>query len=388
MKTRLFAILPIAAALLFTASCSDVVDYDDNYTPAYEKANSGAPQISAIYDIDDDTTPITQGTLGQMVRIIGHNLNDVRSIVFSGVEADLSQCYFASDSAFVVIPSKPNFDGDNKLVYTTGSGSVSTDFQIPIPSLQVTQLENEFANAGDTVNILGRFFDIYDFGGTETSTVTVNGNAATVVSNGRDTLKVVIPSASPDNSTVTLRWQDNDGSHTASLPFRPTTHLLYPSLSSASISADNLTYAVEDDDDLPATASKLGHDNIHVTGSYDAWSWNTIDISANMIDEDLSNGLDDYVLKMEVLTATSHPMTENSPLQFSFNWGDTYTWTPGDGLGLNTAGQWQTVSMPLAQMATNGIYAPGTWQTLRIIFQPHAAYTADFHIANLRIEHK
>lgn len=378
--------MPFVAALLLTTSCNDIVDYDDNYTPAAEKANSGAPQISAIYDINDDSTPITQGTLGQMVRIIGHNLNDVRSISFSGVEADLQQCYFASDSAFVVIPTRPNFQGDGQLVYTTNQGSVSAAFPIPVPSLEVSGLENEFANAGDTISILGRYFDIYDFG--TTSTVSVNGQEATVASASRDTLRIGIPQGTGDNSTIAINWTDATGSHTASLPFRPTTHLLYPDLGSASINNGGFTYAIESDDDLPSTASRLDRTNIHVSGSYSAWSWNTLDISANMVDADISGSLDDYVLKMEVLTASAHPLTENSPLQFCFNWGSSYTWEPGDGLGLNTAGQWHTITMPLSPMASEGISAPGTWQTLRIVLQPHANYTADFRLANLRIEHR
>jgi hypothetical protein len=39
-------------------------------------------------------------------------------------------------------------------------------------------------------------------------------------------------------------------------------------------------------------------------------------------------------------------------------------------------------------MATKGISEPGKWQTLRIIFQPHADYDADFRLANLRIVKK
>lgn len=386
MKTRLLTIFPLAAALFLTVACSDVVKYDDDYIPAWQKANGGAPQISAIYDISDDATPITQGSLGEMVRIVGHNLNDVRSISFSGVEADLSQCYFASDSAFVVIPSRPNFQGDGNLVYTTGSGSATVAFPIPVPELQVGNVENEFANAGDTVAILGRYFDIYDFG--TTSTVTVNGQTASVVSASRDTLRIGVPQGTGDNSTIAVNWTDANGSHTASLPFRPTTHLLYPDLASVSINNGGFTYAIEDDDALPSTASHLSRSNLHVIGTYSAWSWNTLDISANMIDAGISGSLDNYVLKMEVLTSTSHPLTENSPLQFCFNWGSSYTWEPGDGLGPNTSGQWRTVTMPLAPMASEGISSPATWQTLRIVLQPHADYTADFRIANLRIEHK
>lgn len=44
--------------------------------------------------------------------------------------------------------------------------------------------------------------------------------------------------------------------------------------------------------------------------------------------------------------------------------------------------------MPLAPMATNGVSDPNVWQTLRIVLQPHASYTADFRIANIRIVKK
>ena len=145
---------------------------------------------------------------------------------------------------------------------------------------------------------------------------------------------------------------------------------------------------VEADGSAGEDVSALGNPHMHITGTFDAWAWNTIDLSRNMIDAGSLDNLDDYVLKFEVLTANDYPLTEASPLQFSFNWGESYTWTPGDGLGLNTHGQWQTVTLPLAPMATAGISAPGTWQSLRIAFQPTAAYTADFRIGNLRIEHR
>jgi len=93
-------------------------------------------------------------------------------------------------------------------------------------------------------------------------------------------------------------------------------------------------------------------------------------------------------LKFEVLTPANFPLTEQTGLQFCFNWGDSYAWNPANGLGINTFGQWKTVCLPLAPMATKGISEPGKWQTMRIIFQPHAAYDADFRLANFRIVKK
>lgn len=89
-----------------------------------------------------------------------------------------------------------------------------------------------------------------------------------------------------------------------------------------------------------------------------------------------------------MLNTKDHPLTEATGLKFCFNWGDSYAWNPADGAGINTFGNWQTVTLPLAPMATKGISAAGSWQTLRITMQPSAAYNADFCIGNIRIVKK
>ena len=155
-----------------------------------------------------------------------------------------------------------------------------------------------------------------------------------------------------------------------------------------------MAYSIEGDDATSADETSLGRQHLHFTGTFDAWAWNTVDLSCNMINSadlgDLSQAgsLDDYVLKFEVYTPNGTPLTQASPLQLSFNWGDLYTWTPGDGAGLNTHDEWQTITLPLAPIAVAGIMAPDTWQSLRIAFQPTAAYTADFRIGNIRIERR
>ena len=380
-------IISIAALALTFSACSNVVDYDDDYTPADQLANTGAPVITAVYDVADTalTTPLTEGELGQMVHIVGQNLNHVQRITFNTVEADISAAYTFGSAANVLIPSKLSLNHENKIVYTTDVGSTSFDFIIPFPDLTVTALVCEFVNAGDSVTILGKNFDLYDFGGA--SKVYVGGTEVGVGSITACSMKAFIPAGTADNSFVTLSWSDaNEQAHTADLPFRPTAHLLYPDLTQTSNSlSGEVNVAIEQDGDINTGAAALGCPHLHFTGQLGAWSWNTYDISCNMIDAgDLTN-LNDYVLKFEVLTAQSFPLTESSPLQWCFNWGDSYTWNPGS---LNTFGQWQTISLPLAPMASNGISATDTWQTLRIVFQPTAAYNADFRIGNIRIEKK
>lgn len=384
------AIFAAATLCVSLASCDDIVDFNDGYTAADKMANAGAPEIKAVYNIGDTalTTPITQAEIGTMVRIEGKNLNNVKSITFNTVPVVLDDIYTASTYANVRVPETLSFEHVNKIEYTTDRGSASFDFVVPFPSLTVGSLDNEFANAGGTVTLSGANFDVYEFG--SQSKVFVGDVEATVSDVTKQSMKIQIPEGTPDNSLVTLKWSASDGSEqTVSLPFRPTSNLLYADFDGVSINKDGaLNVEIEGDDATSTASSALGHKHLHFTGNFAAWAWNTYDISCNMIDAGDMTNLDDYVLKFEVLNTKDHPLTEATGLKFSFNWGDSYAWNPADGAGINTFGNWQTVTLPLAPMATKGISAAGSWQTLRITMQPSAAYNADFCIGNIRIVKK
>jgi len=382
---KLFNFYILAVAVLLLTACDDIVNYNDGYTPAEHRANTGSPVISAVYDVADTarTTPITQGTLGQTVRLVGQNLNNATAVSFNTVPCDMSNVYTMSNEAIVQIPATLSAEQQNKIEYTTLQGSTTFDFLIPFPDLTVTALACEFTNAGDSVMVYGKNFDLYDFEG-GTSSVKIGSQTLGVGSVTSESMKVFIPEGTPENSDILFSWQTNGVAHTVILPFRPTQHLLFGDFSGVSQNIDgSVKMVIESDEGIGANAW-LNQKNLHITGKYSAWAWNTIDLSCNMVNQTVDNP-DNYMLKMEVLTHSSFPLTEQTGIQFCFNWGDSYAWNPANGLGLNTRGQWQTVTLPLAPMATKGISDPGQWQTLRIIFQPHADYDADFRLANFRI---
>ena len=373
---------------MLCSACDNIVDYNDNYTPADQQANTGAPFIKAVYDVADTAfaTPITQGTLNQTVVLVGENLNHAQAITFNTVACNMQNVYTMGTRAIVQIPSKLSMEQVNKIEYTTSEGSATFDFTIPFPDLIVSSLACEFTNAGDSATVIGQNFDLYDFEG-GTSTVSIGTAMLGVGAVTASSMKVFIPEGTPENTDLVFHWHTNGTAHQATLPFRPSAHLLFGDFSDITPGIDgSVAMAIEDDNGIGAQAW-LGQKNLHFTGSYAAWAWNTIDFSCNMIDQTVES-VDDYELKMEVLTQASFPLTGQTGLQFCFNWGDSYSWNPANGLGINTFGQWQTVSLPLAPMATKGISAPNTWQTLRIIFQPQAAYDADFRLANFRIVRK
>lgn len=387
------SIRTIAAALatvmlsIAATSCDNIVDYNDGYTPADKVANSGAPEIKAVYNIGDTAlqTPITEAEIGTMVRIEGRNLNNAKSVTFNTVPVDMGEAYTTATYANVRVPETLSFEHVNKIEYTTDLGTTQFDFLVPFPTLNVGSLDNEFADAGGYVTVNGANFDVYEFG--QQSKVLVNGTETTVSDVTKSSMKIAVPAGTPDNSTITLQWSASDGTaKTAQLPFRPTHNILYGDFSGVSMNKDgSVNVAVEGDDATASASSRLGRNHLHFTGDFGAWAWNTIDLSCNMIDAGNLTNLDDYVLKFEVLNTKDHPLTEATGLKFNFNWGSEYAWNPGDGAGINTFGNWQTVTLPLAPMATNGISEAGKWQTLRIILQPSAAYNADFCIGNIRI---
>ena len=388
MKNIFVLLLLCLFSFFCLTSCDDIVNYNDGYNPAEQKANAGAPVIKAVYDVADTAfaTPITQGTLGQTVVLVGQNLNQVRSVSFNTVACDIKNVYTMATRAIVQIPSKLSTEQVNKIEYTTPQGTCNYDFLIPFPELIINGLACEFTNAGDSVTVYGKNFDLYDFEG-GVSIVKIGPSTLGVGSVTSESMKILIPEGTPENTDLQFSWQTNGTTHTATLPFRPSANLLFGDFSGVSISKDgSVQMAIETDDGIGASAW-LNQKNMHFTGHYGAWAWNTIDLSCNMIDVVVDNP-DDYVLKMEVLTNANFPLTEQTGLQFCFNWGDSYSWNPANGIGINTRGQWQTVTLPLAPMATKGISEPGKWQTLRIIFQPHADYDADFRLANFRIVKK
>ena len=365
-------------------SCDNLVNYNDTYLPAEQIKNTGAPQIHAVYDVADTekTTPITQGELNQMVRIVGENLNEAVSIRFNTIEVDMQEIYTMGKEAIVRIPNVLSREQVNAIEYTTPLGSATYDFLIPFPALQVRGMENEFANAGDSIILLGQHFDIYDFGGS--SFVSIGEQQLPIGMVAEDRMSVYLPEDIAENTAITVHWtNEKNEAFAKDFTFRPTRYLLYGDWSDTQVSVSGpLKVTKESDDAITTGAAWLNRDHLHLQGSLGAWSWNTIDLSRNMIDQTVENP-EEWVLKFELLTAENFPLQEIIPLQFCFNWGDTYAW---EFTTVNTFGQWRTMRLPLAPMATKGIANAGAWQTLRLVVQPIQACDIDCRIANLRLE--
>lgn len=383
-------ILLLCLTLLCLTGCKKESDIDD-YTPDDKKENTGAPVISAVYAGTDISlsTPIMEGEPGQSLIITGQNLNNLKSLKFNGIEADLTKTYTMSTKANVSIPTEFSDERINQIEYTTDKGTTTYAFVVKFPTLVISHLSNEFAAAGTTVEILGQNFDYYNFGQSgSNATVTVNGNSAAVSYATADAIGIEIPSGTPDNSVITLSWVDFFGAkQTANLNFRPTKGLLFADISKAQRDKTDRCVTIEDDAQVKSTTSALGTKHLHFSGTINSYAWVELSFSQSLPDVGDASKVSDYYFVFEVLNAEDHPLLgKGHEFAWNWDWSHSYLWNPGDGAGLNTEGQWQTVRIPLSEIAPKGIGSTGEWSTLNIGFQPSEAYDADFRMGNFRIQ--
>lgn len=389
MKIKSIILSVIAVSIL--PACSDVVHYNDDIEDIY--AADGAPVINAIYDVQDlaSETPLESGSLNQMIRISGKNLSHVKEISFNGIKVNPADVYATSKDSYVKIPRQIPETIDNTIVYTTELGTVKQTFEVTIPNLKLEGLANEFCKAGESVQVKGDFFDLFGFGveGSDAH-VTIDGTELAIDSITESYMSIVIPEGTLDNSLVTFEWKEvGDRTYTRKVPFRSTKYIFMPDLYSVGWWDSSVKRFITDGSNAGDPVSTYGN-YFRITGHFDQWSWNSFGGGSNWPDIDCSDGLENYVFKFEVCSSSSNPFydSETWGYLFSLNDSDNYPWNPSAGLSFNTYGKWQTVSIPLSNVATKGVPAPGTWANFCMVLQPNTdgGWNVDHSFANFRVE--
>ncbi len=380
-------------SLLFClVGCSSDKGYDEDYQSPNSLPNTGAPEITAVYDGTDTqfTTPITSGLPGQTIIIVGKNLNNLKSLKFNTVEADLIKTYTASTKAYVSIPTAFALEHQNQIEYTTDQGTATYAFVVNFPELTVNCLDNEFVTPGEVVKVLGENFDYYGFEEKgSSSTVCINGQPLPIEYVSDVEIGVRVPANTEDNSILTINWIDSSGKNqSVNLPLRPTKGLLFTELTKEMLTRTDRAVSIEDDSQVTSCNSKLGTKHLHISGTLKSWSWLELAVSKILPNLGISN-VDDYNFVFEVLTAVDNSLL-GSGYEFAWNsdWDHSYKWNPGNGNGLNTSGKWQTIRFPLSEIAPNGISSSDSELTLSFGFQPSENYKADFRLGNFRIQKK
>lgn len=126
--------LYLLTLLLITTSCNKVVETDEDYVPQQAQANTGAPVIKGIYAVSDadQLKVLNEIAAGQRIAIAGENLNNLTSLKFNNVEADLSQTYTVLTKAIVKVPDTYTNGDDNIITYSTPQGTTTYRIVPPV----------------------------------------------------------------------------------------------------------------------------------------------------------------------------------------------------------------------------------------------------------------
>lgn len=386
MKTRYFIIL---AAVLGLISCNKIVTYKTDLPDRF--TNEGAPQIDSIFDIRDAKleTKLTEGSLAQILHIKGKNLANPKSIAFNGIEANLDLCYCEKEDSYIVIPRVLPDAVDNKIVYTTDQGSASFAFEVKIPQLSLEGLANEFALPGSSVQVVGDFFDLFEFGveGSPAS-ITIGDTPVQIDSLSETYMSIVIPEGTPDNSRITFSWEDVTlGKQTKVIPYRNTS-MMFVNLDEVGYWDNAIRDAVVTDGSHDGDPQSLGYTFTRFNMPLAAWTWYSIGMGGDFpLDINWETEMENLVFKCEIWTNSSNPIptyTSGNGVLVQFNTKENVSLDLG-GSTFNTGGEWRTCSWPLSSVASE-MPAAGVYWNFALAVQPPVDWTIDFALANFRFE--
>ena len=375
-------------ALFAMASCDDIVTYNDNYDDGM--TSTGAPVINAIYDSEDTeyTTPLASAVFEQMLVITGDNLAQVKKIMFNDVEMQLSEVYATREKAFMPVPRQIPENVTNKIVYETELGSTTFDFTVNIPEVKVEGLYYEFCQPGDTVQIVGDYFDLYGFGGvTETSTIKMNGQDLKVDSISEGFMSVAIPENAQPNSVIDINYEGVNGSVHRQISYMNTDGLLWNKDFVKSYSFPEKVSFVE------GNVEKGEPDYyINLRGDFSAWGWVDIIKSTVNISPEVADSPDEYLLKFDVCSAENTPFYNSADtgyrLVLNTGGNTSYAWNPSSVTSFGTYGKWRTISLDLVSVATKTQPLTEGNVNFEVAIHPNSNWTVNHSFANFRIEKK
>lgn len=368
----------LAAIALFYTSCSDVVKYNDGYDD--QLTSYGPPSITKITKAADLETSITQGALTDMIVLQGDNLTGVQSIKINDVEVDLATIYAVRTKITLPIPRVVPDEVNNTVTVVTEKGSTTFPLTVTIPDLEVDGFYNEFAQAGDTVQIMGKYLDLYQLT-VDNGVFDINGSSITPIRTSGDTIVFIMPEGTPDGATFSM--SSPKVLTPVSAKFREFGTSI---LDIDGMSGGYVTDGTASGDPKPLDGKKF----FRIKGTLSAWSWNSIFWSGfDLPDVDVKNNPQNYYVKFEINTKSSASISSGNIIIGGSRQDNR--WNPGANGALNTYGKWRTMRLEISDLFhddTNGTYLSEGWNDFTSTYQPDAEVNADFSICNYRIVKK
>lgn len=350
-----------------------------------EKDDSeGTPSISYIRITSPESSDslLASAGQGQLIAIVGNNLQNAVEIWFNDQRALLTPTYISKTSILVAIPSQIPLSVNNtmKLVFKNGF-ELNHDFKVDISEPVVSMMDVEYVKENEVAVIRGNYFYA-------PLTVTFTGGVDGQVENLTDQeINVRVPAgAQPGPITV----KTNFGETESEFWFRDNRNLL--------IHNDPWSGWWGETNVVPGTDPLAINGNFtRITQNIGAWGWtewiggkeDALATSKNLPDEAVLNP-EKYFMKFEVNTLKPY---DGNRIKFMIgqvngpdpNWNnEPYFWEPP----FNTEGKWRTVTIPfedvVAKYTTNWGVRPQGYG-VKIWFHGPGSLDADIAFDNLRV---
>lgn len=369
-----FLLLAAAGAGIF-AACSE----DD-------LPNNGQPRVKYIRVTDpgsSDSLIVTAGQ-GQMIAIIGDNLQDARELWINDQRAVLTPTFITSSSIITRVPSQIPSEITNqmKIIFADGN-AITHDFTVDISEPLILYMKSEYVNAGEVATISGNYFY-------EPLTVTFAGGVTgELVSVEDEMLEVRVPEgAQPGPITIAT----NFGETQSDFWFRDNRNIIASFDGTTNGLWHGPSYIVSSDENIPVISGKF----IRMQRELGAWAWFelyvgpvTSDVALELknIPEDAFAHPENYSLKFELNTLKS--LTGAAihmyigPDMPGERGSTNYNWQPN----IDTGGQWETISIPWQDVynANKSFPYNAGGYGVSIHFSGPSPVSADFALDNMRV---
>lgn len=355
---------------IFVTSCSDVVTYNDNWDD--ELSSFGPPTITDITTPSDNIS-VTEAEFDDMVNIVGDNLTGVKSIFINDIELDLTTIYATRYKITLAIPREIPQEVTNTITVITNLGEASYPINVKIPEIKVDGLYNEFALPGDTVQIIGSNFDLYNLNEEET-VILYNGVAVVATNFTSNSIDIVVPANAINNTKFVL--SSPKVANPIDIHYREEGYILF---NFGDYSDKYVTDGTKEGDPVALNGAF-----IRMAGSFASYSYNNLFAkNYSITDQDILDNPQDYYFVFEVYTSSSQPVSIDDQIKFNNNIWDPY----GNSTPLNTYDTWKTMKKEVTDMfPSSGTYALG--KRFFLLCQPKSARSFDFSMANFRFVKK
>lgn len=355
-------------------------------TKCSDESSGGQPTISYIRVTDpasSDSLLVAAGQ-GQMVAVIGRNLQHTRQVWFNDQPAALTATFITSTSIIARVPSQipEEITNEMKLVFANGE-SLTYDFTIDISKPTISRMKSEYVNTGEVATFYGDYFY-------EPVVVTFTGGVeGELVSVEDQVIGVKVPDgAQPGPVTITTNfgetetdfWFHDNRNIVAS--FDGTTNGLWHGPS----------YIVSSDEDIPVVDGKF----IRMNRDLGAWAWfelyvgpsnSDVALELKNIPADAFANPEDYNLKFEINTLAS--LTGATirlyigPDMPGERGSVHYIWQPN----IDTGGEWETIAIPWADVyaANNSFAYNPDGYGISFHFSGPSPVNANFGLDNMRV---